>query len=418
LKLKQVIFGLSLLVSACQDIPVRKEVTMVPPTSKPNLQLRKKIGQMIMVGFKGTKPSDIEVKTLERQAQKGLIGGVIFFAYNLDNPQQVNKLTTSFKQVQTPHPLLLAIDQEGGKVQRLQAKNGFTDFLSAKEVTKRYANTSTDYYAGMAKMVKDAGFNMALGPVVDLEYNPKHQKLNPVIGALERSYGANPHIVSHYASSFITAFHQHGVLTALKHFPGHGYAQKDSHKGMVDVTLTHSPVELEPFYQLIHTDKADAIITGHLVNRNYDPVYPATLSRKTIKPLLRDKGYKGVIISDCLHMGAIQKHFTFDDIIIRAINAGVDILLFSNNNAVSINTTSSDGRIPSPQLVKNIITVIEQAVAEGKISPQRINASYKRIVKMKERMSSSKMKSPTSKVTLETSQNSRYLPVDNQEPHK
>lgn len=357
---------------------------MTAPTPTPSL--RDKIGQMIMVGFRGTSPSDKEVKSLERQAQKGLIGGVIFFAYNLDNPQQVKKLTTSFKQTKVPHPLLLAIDQEGGKVQRLGTKNGFADFLSAKQVTKQFANSSTAYYAGMAKMVKDAGFNMVLGPVVDLEYNPKDQKPSPVIGGLERSYSANPHTVAHYASSFMTAFHQQGVLTTLKHFPGHGYAQKDSHKGLVDVTMTHSPVELAPFYELIDSGQVDAIMTGHLLNRSYDPLHPATLSQKTLKPLLRDKGYKGVIITDCLHMNAIQKHYTFDEIIIRAINAGIDILLFSNNNATSINTSSTQGRLPSSQLVEQIITVIEQAVAEGKISPRRINGSYKRIVKMKEKI--------------------------------
>lgn len=390
LNLKKIILGLSLLLSACQNIPAKKEHKMATPSPKATvistLHLRDKIGQMIMVGFKGTSPSDPEVQELKRQSEEGLIGGIIFFAYNLDNPKQVEKLTHSFKQAHTPHPLLLAIDQEGGKVQRLRKKNGFTDFLSAKEVTQQFPDSSTAYYAEMAKMVQDVGFNMVLGPVVDLEYNPKDQKPSPVIGALGRSYDADPQVVSRYASSFITAFHQHGILTALKHFPGHGYAQKDSHNGMVDVTLTHSSLELEPFYQLINSGQTDAIMTAHLVNRTYDRLHPATLSRKTLKPLLRDKGYKGVIISDCLHMGAIQDHYAFKEVIIRAINAGVDILLFSNNKGSNINTSSTEGRVPSPQLVEQIIGVIEQAVADGQISARQIQESYRRIVKMKKKI--------------------------------
>jgi beta-N-acetylhexosaminidase len=382
LKLKNVLIGLSLFLCACQDTHERKEPMMASHSLKPSL--RKKIGQMIMVGFKGTKPSDAEVKALKFQAQQGLLGGVIFFSYNLKDPKQVKRLTSSFKHIDAHLPLLLAIDQEGGKVQRLKSENGFADFLSAKNVTRNYPDSSTAYYADMATMVKDAGFNFVLGPVVDLEYNPKDQKPCPVIGAMERSYSPDPKSVCYFAASYIKAFHQQNVLTALKHFPGHGYAQKDSHKGMVDVTASHSPTELEPYYQLMNTGSIDAIMTGHLMNRTYDANYPATLSRKTLKPLLRDKGYKGVIITDCLHMGAIQKRYKFEDIIVRAINAGVDILLFSNNNAVSINTSSTDGHLPSQELVENIIEVVEQAVADGRISAHQINEAYRRIMKMKE----------------------------------
>jgi beta-N-acetylhexosaminidase len=384
LNLKKILIGLSLFLCACQDTQERKEPVMT--AQAPKSDLRKKIGQMIMVGFKGTKPTDPEVKALEQQAQQGLIGGVIFFSYNLKDPGQVKKLTASFKHTKTQLPLLLALDQEGGKVQRLKSDNGFSDFLSAKDVTRHHPDSSTMYYTEMATMVKKAGFNFVLGPVVDLEYNPKDQKPSPVIGGLNRSYSHDPLTVSNFAASYITAFHQQGVLTALKHFPGHGYAQKDSHNGMVDITATHSPAELEPFYNLINSGNTDAIMTAHLVNRNYDKNYPATLSRKTLKPLLRDKGYQGVIITDCLHMGAIRKHYKFEDTIIRAINAGVDILLFSNNNAVSINTASRDGHLSSQELVENIISTVVQAVADGKISANQINAAYGRIVKMKEKL--------------------------------
>lgn len=384
LSLKNLLWGLLLLLGACQDTVERKEPIMSVP--RQIAQLRPKIGQMIMIGFNGTEPGDREVKALQQLAKKGELGGIIFFGYNLKDPDQVKALTRSFNHTETPYPLLLAIDQEGGKVQRLRAKNGFQDFMSAKQASQSSPQLRDSNYQNMAAMVHQAGFNMVLGPVVDLEYNLKDHKVSPAIGALERSYGPTPEIVYRNAQAFIKAFHHQGIITTLKHFPGHGFAQQDSHHGLVDITQTHDPTELDPFYQLIAAGQADAIMTAHLLNRHHDPDFPATLSPRILKPLLRDQGYQGVIITDCLNMGAIQQYFQFEDIIINALNADVDILLFSNNSGANINVGLNGERIPSPQLVSRIIAIIEQAVVAGRISPERIEQSYRRIVRLKQQL--------------------------------
>ena len=343
--------------------------------------LRMQIGQMLMVGFEGTSPQDKEVQQFAKLIREGQLGNIIFFGYNLQSPQQAIQLTSYFKSTSTPHPVFLAVDQEGGKVQRLNSKNQFRDFLSAKKASLK----SKDYYKEMARMVADSGFNMVLGPVVDLEYNLKNQKPCPVIGSLERSFSPDPIVVVEKAGGYIQVFNDEGVTTCLKHFPGHGYAQKDSHKGLVDVTQTHDPVELEPFYRLIAENKADAIMTAHLMNARYDPDLPATLSYKTLNGLLRQKGYDGVIISDCLHMGAIENHYDLKTRIILALKAGVDILILSNNSGASIHTEQTKTRTPSPQLIKEVITIIEDAIQTGEISETQIQDSYRRIVRLKEK---------------------------------
>lgn len=122
------------------------------------------------------------------------------------------------------------------------------------------------------------------------------------------------------------------MLTALKHYPGHGLANKDSHFGLVDITNTAQPVEQWPFQQLIASGMADAIMTAHLVNRNVDPDWPVTLSEKFIKPQLRTRdGFEGVVVTDDLHMGAIQQHHSLRESLVRTILAGNDLLIFSNN---------------------------------------------------------------------------------------
>jgi beta-N-acetylhexosaminidase len=344
--------------------------------------LRTKIGQMIMIGFTGSTPTDPEVTRLKQYAEEGLIGGFIFFSYNITTPQQLKTLTDLFKHTTSPLPLLLAVDQEGGKVQRLSAKNGFKNFMSAAEVSQQGERFASSHYTEMAKMVTEAGFNMVLGPVVDLRNDPKSKIPSPAIGTLDRSYGSSPETVCTYARCFIDAFHNYQIRTTLKHFPGHGYAQKDSHKSMVDITTTHHPSELEPFYQLMAEERVDAIMTGHLINHHYDSDYPATLSQKTLTPLLRDKGYQGVIISDCLNMGAIEKHYPLEEIIIKTIQAGVDILLFSNNTGVHVNTTQ-ESQMKSSQLVEKIIFIIEAALKNGSIDPRQIEDSYQRIRALK-----------------------------------
>lgn len=222
----------------------------------------------------------------------------------------------------------------------------------------------------MSKELKSAGINYNLAPVVDLDINMK----NHVIHGLGRSYGKDPKVVAKYASIFIDAMHHYGVLTSIKHFPGHGSSVGDTHKGFVDVTNLWKEVELEP-YRLLK-DKADTVMVAHVFNKNLDATYPASLSYKTITKMLRWKlGYHGVVITDDLQMGAISKKYGLKNTLKLAINAGNDILLIGNQlNPKKVKSTK--------KLVDTIMNLIECKEVEE----ENIDKAYNRIQKLKENL--------------------------------
>ena len=174
----------------------------------------------------------------------------------------------------------------------------------------------------------------------------------------------------------IEAHHDHNVLCTLKHFPGHGNSRADSHLGFVDVTETWQPEELLPYANLIHNGLADAIMTAHIYNARLDAIYPATLSGPIIGGILRHRlGYDGVVISDDMQMRAISKQFDFETAVGLAVIAGVDILAISNNLAYA------------DDWPERTINAIQGLVEEGKVSAERIDQSYQRIQRLKQRLS-------------------------------
>ena len=248
------------------------------------LTLEKKIGQMLMVGFHGTSASSSS--QICKDIKKYNVGAVILFDYNPVNKSkakniatksQLTRLTKDLQDCSSDGKLLIAVDQEGGKVQRLKSKYGFYGkFPKASDVIKMDQRKIKSTYTSMSAELKSAGINYDLAPVVDLDINMK----NHVIHGLGRSFGKDPKIVAKYASIFIDAMHSNGVLTSIKHFPGHGSSVGDTHKGFVDVTNLWKEVELEP-YRLLK-DKADTVMVAHVFNKRLDAIYPASLSYKTI----------------------------------------------------------------------------------------------------------------------------------------
>jgi len=343
-----------------------------------DVSLEQKIGQMLMVGFHGTsaKPGS----QICRDIQTYNLGAVILFDYNpvdkskpknIANKAQVARLTRELQACSRDGKLLIAVDQEGGRVQRLKAKYGFYGkFPKAADVAKSGTARMKRTYEAMAKELKSVGINYDLAPVVDLDINRK----NHVIHGLGRSFGKSPETVKKYASVFIDAMHTYGVLTALKHFPGHGSSVGDTHKGFVDVTHLWKPVELEP-YRLLNR-KADTVMVAHVFNRRLDAEYPATLSKKTVDGLLRTElGFDGVVITDDLQMGAISQKYGLKKTLRLAINAGDDILLFGNQ--------LDPGKIMS---VKRLVETVKVLVKEGRVSPERIERSYERVQRLKQRL--------------------------------
>ena len=340
--------------------------------------LDKKIGQMLMVGFHGT--SAAPQSKICKDIQKYNLGAVILFDFNPINKKepkniatkaQLAKLTKELQACSHDHKLLIAVDQEGGRVQRLKSKYGFYGkFPKASDVVKMDQNKIKSTYTMMSKELKSVGINYDLAPVVDLDINSK----NHVIHGLGRSFGKDPKTVARYASTFIDAMHSNGVLTSLKHFPGHGSSEGDTHKGYVDVTNLWNKVELEP-YRLLK-DKADTVMVAHVFNKNLDAKYPASLSKKTINGLLRKKlGYEGVVITDDLQMGAISKKYGLKKTLQLAINAGDDILLIGNQ---------LDPR--KVKSTKKLVNTIKTLVHSGAVKVKTIDRAYTRIQKLKEKL--------------------------------
>jgi len=346
--------------------------------AKGNISLEKKIGQMLMVGFHGTTAS--ANSRICQDIKKYNLGAVILFDYNpvdkskpknIANRNQLKKLTSQLQACSPDGKLLIAVDQEGGRVQRLKSKYGFYgQFPKASDVVKMDQKQIRKTYSKMSKELKSVGINYDLAPVVDLDINMK----NHVIHGLGRSFGKDPKTVAKYASTFIDAMHHYGVLTSLKHFPGHGSSVGDTHKGFVDVTNLWKKVELEP-YRLLK-DKADTVMVAHVFNKRLDAKYPATLSRKTVNGLLRKKlGFKGVVITDDLQMGAISKRYGLKNTLKLAINAGDDILLFGNQ-------LDPHKAVSTKKLVDTIVSLVKR----GEVKKIFIQKANQRIERLKKRL--------------------------------
>lgn len=331
-----------------------------------------KIGQMILVGFPGT---SVDPKVLE-EVRLGKVGSIIFFEKNVP-PQNsfvaLKKITWSYQQA-APIPLLICIDQEGGRVNRLKDKYGFPKSITAAAMGKSPTLDSVRFYGeATASTLAGLGINVNFAPVVDLASNPD----NPIIAKYGRAFSANEDSVILMAKEFIKMHRKYGVLTSLKHFPGHGSSKDDTHNGIADVTTSWNDKELKPYQVLIDSGYADAIMTSHIVNRSLDKTgNPGTLSADILTGVLRNRmKYDGVVFTDDMQMHAITRYYGLEEAIKLAVNAGVDIMTFSNNIQGSEERT-----------VDKVHSIIRQMVKTGEIKSDRINESYKRIMKLKSRL--------------------------------
>jgi beta-N-acetylhexosaminidase len=343
-----------------------------------NLSLDVKIGQMIMIGFRGLFVTDDH--PIVQDLREFHVGSIVFFAYdvannvpvfNIESPEQVRRLTRSLQGFASS-PLLISIDQEGGKVNRLIQEQGFSPSVSAAYLgSLNDLNTTRRYAELTGKTLSEIGINLNLAPDVDLNINPN----NPIIAQRERSYSSDPTIVTAHAKEVINGHHKYGVLCTLKHFPGHGSSSHDSHLGFVDVTASWNEQELQPYTNMINAGLCDAVMTAHIYNANLDPDFPATLSKQIITGILRQRlHYDGVIISDDMQMKAISEYYGLETAVYRAIDAGVDIISFANNS------------VNDPDIVPRVTRIIRHLIQSEAISEARIDESYRRIRTLKARM--------------------------------
>jgi len=329
-----------------------------------------KIGQLIMIGI----PKAEVDSTILTEVKRGRVGAIIYFEKNIPKLPSAfaafKKISWTYQKA-APIPLLICIDQEGGKVNRLKEKYGFTRSITAESIGKFQSLDSVRFYAeATAATLAGLGINVNFAPDVDVAVNPN----NPVIVKNGRSYSSNEDSVTFFAKEVIKQHRRYGIVTALKHFPGHGSSENDTHLGLADVTNTWSMREVKPYKNLIDSNYVDAVMSSHIVNKHLDKdSLPGTLSKAVIGKFLRtDLHYNGVVFSDDMQMGAIVKNYGFEEAIKLAINAGIDILCFGNNvKAADIRT------------VDDIHSIIKKFVLKGEISKARIDESYRRIIQLK-----------------------------------
>jgi len=340
----------------------------MPPDPARVAALVPRLGDLLLVGFSGTTGEGNA--DLDRLLCDTRVGGVLLFGRNVVKADQVAQLSgwiATRAQACAGRPVLIAVDAEGGRVMRLSPAAGYPSTPSHQELgdTNNVAVTEIEARR-IAFMLATAGIGWDLAPVVDVGINPE----NPVIVGNGRSFGADPGRVTAHARAYIDGMHAEGVLTALKHFPGHGGSVTDSHLGFVDVTDTANPaIELQPYRTLLAERRVDAVMTAHVFNRARDARYPATLSRATITGLLRGElGWQGLVVSDDLRMGAIEQYYGFGEAIVLALGAGVDVLLIADDRL-------PDGRSASAVAVE----ALTRALESGRLSERQVENALARV---------------------------------------
>lgn len=326
-----------------------------------NMTSREKIGQLFMVGFMGTAVTP-ELASFIKEYKPG---GVILFSRNLESVEQIVELTNELQRANSTSPLLISIDQEGGRVSRLP--KGFTIFPPC-ELLGRCNSSELAYAAAatIAKELKAVGINMNMAPVLDVNSNPD----NPVIG--DRAFSSVPEEVGEMALVTATGLQDNKVVACGKHFPGHGDTSADSHKELPVVEASRErleAVEFTPFRRAAAAGVA-TMMTAHVLYKSLDDQLPATLSPAIITNLLREEmRYDGVVLTDDLEMHAIADHYGVGDAAVRAILAGCDVLLICKEREREIAAFEA----------------VEKAVASSAIEGERLNQSVARIQRVKQR---------------------------------
>ncbi|AEH88387.1 glycoside hydrolase family 3 protein [Mesorhizobium opportunistum] len=334
--------------------------------------LRVMIGQMILVGFNGVSADAASVVAVRQEIADGSIGGIMYLSDNVSDRTHVAAMNAAFLAANRKLPPFISVDEEGGAIARLTADNGFHEVPAAVDVASKFSPRGAyELYSRLATDLREWGFNLNFGPVADLNVNPA----NPIIGKLGRSFSANPEIVAQYGAAFVRAHRDAGVVTTLKHFPGHGSSSTDSHKGLADVSGTWSSQELIPFRKLINAGYADSVMVGHLYDRALqkgEAVGPASLSSAIVTGLLRkDLGFEGVVFSDDLQMDAVENSYSFGGAVVRAVEAGDDILIFSNH------------KNPDADLPEKVIDILMAEARRNPVVAANIVKSFAKISALK-----------------------------------
>ncbi|WP_431801520.1 beta-N-acetylhexosaminidase [Halobacillus andaensis] len=337
-----------------------------------DMSLDEKIGQMIFGGVNGTGMNADTWKLIEEYH----VGGLILFGHNIESATQTVDFLNDMKTANrgNPYPLLLGVDEEGGSVTRMPDEG---ESLPTSRLIGKLNDPEVAFNAGtiLGEQMKALGFNLDFAPVLDVNSNPN----NPVIG--DRSFGDNPEIVTRLGIQTMKGIQSEGVISVIKHFPGHGDTGVDSHLELPQVDKSYeelTKLELVPFKKAL-SEGADVSMIAHILLPQIDKVYPASMSKEVITGMLRE-GYNfdGVVITDDLTMGAITDHYNVADAAVETVKAGGDLLLVAHD----------------PDLVVTVFDELKAAVENGEISEDRIDESVERITHLKEKYQLSNEKTP------------------------
>lgn len=342
-----------------------------------SISLDEKIGQMIFSGVNGTKMT-AETKNIIKSYH---VGGIILFGNNIKGIAQtvnfMNELKTA--NVENPYPLLLGVDEEGGSVTRMP--KGMKSLPSSSSIgALNDPDVSFNVGTILGMQLKGLGFNLDFAPVLDVNSNPN----NPIIG--DRSFGDNSNIVTRLGIQTMKGIQNEGVISVMKHFPGHGDTGVDSHFELPEVNKSYqnlSELELVPFKKAI-SEGADVSMVAHILLPKIDETYPASMSKQVIIHILRDDyNFNGIVITDDLTMEAITDHFNVADAAVQSVKAGADLLLVAHD----------------PNLIAKVFENLKAAVESGEISEDRIDESVERIrnLKMKYELSDERTPIPNVK---------------------
>lgn len=336
------------------------------------LPLEQQIGQFLFIGLPGTE-LDADTRALIEEVQPG---GVIIFGRNVASPDQLRSLIDGVREL-IPTPLLVGIDQEGGLVDRL--RRIFTPMPSARTI-RQHGDLAAARTLGRVtgEVIRMLGFNINFAPVMSIMTDDRDLLSN---GLYSRSFGRSPGEVLGYSTVYMRGLQGTGCLGCLKHFPGIGAGEVDSHEEMPIVQLSHDDLiaqDLAPYIELFQRrdDRVRCVMVSHGGFPNIDIkeettgglLEPASLNYNIVTRLLREElGYKHLVITDDLEMGAIARHCAIEDATVRAFMAGEDMLLIC----------------ASPETIRHGYHGLLEAAKDGQLSPNRIKESLERIARTK-----------------------------------
>ncbi|WP_338608700.1 beta-N-acetylhexosaminidase [Clostridium baratii] len=328
-----------------------------------NMSLDEKIGQLVISGFYGTTLDENILKLIKENK----ISGVILFNRNVKDSNTLLSLNNSLKESNKNNklPLFISVDEEGGSVTRMPKD---IKRLPTNKYIGSLNNKDLSYNVGeiLGEQLSYFGFNMNFAPVLDINSNPN----NPVIG--DRSFGNNKDTVAILGTSTMKGIQSKNIISVVKHFPGHGDTSVDSHVNLPVVNYDINRLksfEFVPFKTAIQNG-ADAIMVGHILLPKIDSKYPSSMSYEIVTNILRkDLGFNGLVVSDDMTMGAITKNYSIEESSIKAINAGVDLLLVCQKY----------------ENTENVLKALKEAALNGTISKERLDNALYNIISIKKK---------------------------------